>query len=666
MATLETPSTPGRLETLPTVVLDFICEILADCDSRRRSLFAFSLVNKRCCAVADRQRFERIQCKVRGSSELREDIERWTSLLETSQQFRHVRKVKVIGFMPPDSLETEEDWVVSLKVAVERSARYDREERAGEGSDHDGFFDPPVEPVMVDVAESHLDTQEAKKQHNEAWQPFADFISRLPALRDLVYSCADQVPPCLLAALHQHHPQSRLHVHTFALRSLLQKHDEIRDIDLDEYALITSPCLYSVLLYTSRGYITTGHVNYNHEALFAMASGVSPGLRHVRTNTIQAGNSPALLRAARAPRPEWRGFFMNNNGTTYAKGQLESISIIGQGSSVNLGVAAWARITDFRKLRSLEHATHESTTDDLNMLVLMASNGQLGQLRKLSLQLNASQHVYPYMEANLAVLLEHLPPLEELSITGPHGPMSLSAITRHQGASLQKLKLVPDQSTTAGVSTLAVVDSSHLVNQLQRYCPNLRQLELMLPRSKGDEREVALYQALGKFKSLTHLTILLDCCYQQWMNLHSIPPSRELIRDIFINATVDAALARSIFNFICTADPSAPSPLRVMRSSVLWCDYADIFGDSAIYNLLSWVGRSWLCQRYPRLDQTGEITVDEIQRSHRYEQIDITSDEWDDFSHGSELKQIWRELWPEKTDIRVTDCTSFPLMNASG
>ncbi len=45
------------------------------------------------------------------------------------------------------------------------------------------------------------------------------FLGQLPGLKDLVYACTHQVPACLLATLRQHHPRSRLHVHTFSLRN---------------------------------------------------------------------------------------------------------------------------------------------------------------------------------------------------------------------------------------------------------------------------------------------------------------------------------------------------------------------------------------------------------------------------------------------------------------
>ncbi|KAF7531828.1 hypothetical protein G7054_g8513 [Neopestalotiopsis clavispora] len=662
MATTPIPSSPSRLETLPTVLLDFICEHLANCDLGRKSLFAFSLVSKHCCTVADRQRFERIQLQVRGSSELREDIERLTTLLEAKERFRHVRKVKVVGFMPPDSPGDEKYRIIAKQQAVEDFVREDREDRAQEVCYHDTFLDPPKCPLWVDNAELHLATPEAKQKHNEAWQPFARMIARLSRLEDLVYSCADQVPPCLLAALHQHHPQSRLHVHTFCLRSLLQKYDEIRDIDPDEYTLITSPCLYSIVLYTSAGYITTGHINYNREALFAMVSGVSPGLKYVRTKFESCGNSPYVLRAVREGRPEWRGFFMNNEGMEHSQGQLEGISIIGQSDMAGLCPSDWARVTDFHNLRSLELLAMALTPGSLDaLLVCMDSSKQLRQLQRLSLEIDTDAISLTGLEARLAEFLERLPPLEELVISGPYGPQILSAITQHHGASLRKLELMPCEEGPRD-SCAPTVDLRSQVYELQEHCPNLRQLTLMLPRSKGDEQELALYRALGRFKFLTHLSIILLCSNQQQMD----PPSPEIARDAFINASVDASLARAIFNVICAANPSSPSVLRVMKTSVFLAGLVEYWYGRSFYRLMCWLGRSWLCQRYPRHDQTGEITVDEIDMGDRHTAWDEGMDDWDNVSHGEIYEQVWGELWPDQTDILVDKRSSFPLADISG
>jgi hypothetical protein len=81
------------LEILPLLALEFICEFLATCDSRRRSLFAFSLTSKRCCEVAVRQRFESIHFAVENAQQLEEVLARWKEILNTGLRTRLVRLI---------------------------------------------------------------------------------------------------------------------------------------------------------------------------------------------------------------------------------------------------------------------------------------------------------------------------------------------------------------------------------------------------------------------------------------------------------------------------------------------------------------------------------------------------------------------------------------------
>jgi hypothetical protein len=140
-------------------------------------------------------------------------------------------------------------------------------------------------------------TPQYKQAQREAWLPFAQFLGQLPGLTDLVYACINQIPACVLDALHQHLPRSRLHVRTFSLRSLYQERDQLDDIDPDEYLLATSSCLYSIRA-KCKPYDTWRRFSFNLEAVERMVvSGCAPRLRRVRS----AGPaSPAAARNAAA------------------------------------------------------------------------------------------------------------------------------------------------------------------------------------------------------------------------------------------------------------------------------------------------------------------------------------------------------------------------------
>lgn len=82
------PSSP--LENHPLLALESICEYLATSDSRRRSLFAFSLSSKRCCAVSDRQRFSKIRLLVEGRQSLESSLARCDDILRLGEKKRYV------------------------------------------------------------------------------------------------------------------------------------------------------------------------------------------------------------------------------------------------------------------------------------------------------------------------------------------------------------------------------------------------------------------------------------------------------------------------------------------------------------------------------------------------------------------------------------------------
>ena len=92
-------SPPIALEKLPPNIPEDICELLASCDRKRRSLFAFSLVSWRCYEAFTRHRFERIRLVAWGGEDLREKLGRWKDSLARHGGAPYVRQLKVAGSM---------------------------------------------------------------------------------------------------------------------------------------------------------------------------------------------------------------------------------------------------------------------------------------------------------------------------------------------------------------------------------------------------------------------------------------------------------------------------------------------------------------------------------------------------------------------------------------
>jgi hypothetical protein len=108
-------------------------------------------------------------------------------------------------------------------------------------------------------------TPENKTWGIDAWKPTAQLLATCAGLKDFYWASTDEVLRCVLDMLHNDLPRSRLHVHTLSVRSLFQERDRLHDMDDDEYALATSPSLYSVC--TASIYLhSDGNLYYNEEA----------------------------------------------------------------------------------------------------------------------------------------------------------------------------------------------------------------------------------------------------------------------------------------------------------------------------------------------------------------------------------------------------------------
>ncbi|KXX78783.1 hypothetical protein MMYC01_204432 [Madurella mycetomatis] len=141
-------------------------------------------------------------------------------------------------------------------------------------------------------------TPQHKQAQHEAWLPFERFIGQLPGPKDQVYACKQQISACVLAALHQHHPKSRLHEHDFGLRNVHRYPSHLEDIDADELALATSPCLYSIDGEPPIATCCAVQACYSSEAVASMVSGYGLALRRLTAPSFVAGRLTRRLLGA--------------------------------------------------------------------------------------------------------------------------------------------------------------------------------------------------------------------------------------------------------------------------------------------------------------------------------------------------------------------------------
>jgi hypothetical protein len=289
MATINVPL--SKFEGLPLTVLESICNSLASCDTGRRSLFAFSLASSRCCAAATRQRFERIDIAPKDRHQLDHILSRTKAILHIDERCKCVRRVRISG---QATLETEH---IDQYFWEQQSCAWTNPD-ADDCLEQDSFSKRTS--LEYFAGSQPACTPEIKSRAHDGWTPLAEFLGSCTGLKDLYWASTDQVPRCILTLLHDKLPKCRLHVHTFSLRSLYQHRNQLHDVDIDEYALATSPSLYSICV-KAMHVDTDGRLDYNQDAALQIVAGAAPSLTSVHMSQGVAADSIEYRAAVRLP-----------------------------------------------------------------------------------------------------------------------------------------------------------------------------------------------------------------------------------------------------------------------------------------------------------------------------------------------------------------------------
>jgi hypothetical protein len=650
-------STVSSLETLPLFVLERICEYLDDDSKKRRSLRAFSLTSRCCCAAAEAQRFCQIKLKILAPEELESGLRRCTEALNPGGRHRHVRRLKV-------------SWAMREEERRKKGLPRQDEEIDEDDDDDDDwnirhYFD------MYNFCRPSKGCMEGSEggsitDRPEAWMSLGRSISQLPGLQDLVWAYGSHVPRSVLSAVSAR--GCRLHMHCFRLGSLVQLRDSPQPIDPDDYALATSPSLSSIVVRVG-DFETDGMVNYNEEAVMRMVAGTAPSLAHVCLIQTRAGNSLAHREAIRLGKPAWSGFF--SPGTAEADqvpvlGSLQSLVFTGY---VSRGIDHWARLTNFTNLRCL---IMPWSLECGVALAAMATRGDFESLDTLGL--SAIEDESDQAQEALNRLLESLDPLQRLELSGYISNEAFDIVLRRHGGALRNLSMDPyrdDESRNP-----LVVFSEAVAQRLAEQCPNLEQVRLPVNRTRGDNRETGIYRALSRLPRLRRAFLRL---------LYSVGPDEEYwdeekdgeyplsfsfsdaeeipfvyLREAFSNSAIDATLALSIFNLI-----SSGGSLRYLRleSRRKMGRSAPASGIGQFQQVLRWFNRSWVCKR----DVRGRVTVGELDKKGSA----TAGEEWQYLSeepqyNGGEIYQkVFRDIWPQRTPEWWKDWKSLPFSSGA-
>lgn len=649
---MASPPPLSTLESLPSGILGEICGLLATDKIGRRGLFALSLTSAELSHETLRFRLRSIRLKVQDAAKLRRDLEDWREIFQVSGNAEYVRQLRIDGYMPQRGLDRPRSWSEQLYPSI-----YDTDnglwEDDGSFWGHRDF----LKPTFFRFAEAVL-TEEEKVKHEKEWSPLVSFIAKFPHLKEVVYTCENQILPSFLAALHSHPQKPRLHVHSFSLRSLFHDRSARQDIDADEYLLASSPCLTSIRArdsWTSDDGVSLW--GFNHEAILRMAAGVSPNLKSVSIHWSPPGMRPDDLSP---PNLAWPGFFPSNSvdsDSQASKGCLETLAFSGSGIISSLTIMNWHHHIDFTVLRSLHLRSRAIRFAALEALAEICKAGAFKSLECLVMLLNQTMGERPEQFYHVvAEVLASMPPLTQLKLSGAFSAEAFNAAIHTHGRSLRRLSLNPGRGY--GYGDIFVLTSSR-VEALSQGCPNVEDLELLTPRTHSDEEEARIYRAIGEMRHLDSVSLFLDCSRPVRQEDYddddddagALPLPAHCFRDPFINAAVDADLASDIMD--CLSLHRSP---RVIMLNTQGIDefQTDEALDDDFSVVESCLGSGWLRVKDTRPGREGEFCVTELRREERL--------------HGEEClkepncyKAILRSIWPDAKAYTKAEMKSFRL-----
>ena len=651
------------LENLPFPLLELICEYLAHCGSKRRSLLAFSLTSKRCYFASTRERFEKICVTACNRKTFRHDVKRLEEILDIDERMRYVRHVKVIGCI---SLFQDDVIIAETEYAsfLQRKLFAETEESENESEEDEGDFFTPSKRFLK--ACHHVTIPATRKEEaarNQEWLPLARLLERIPYLQDLVYAGLHQIPTCILTALHQRHPNTRLHVHSFSLDSLPHRTCEYAfdegwlcclDVRSNELLPISSPCLYSItVLYSD--------FHHSKEALLPIISTTAPRLKHVRMWHTPLPSSHDFLHAIQMPRQAWkRTLFYHREEVTWLSGPIKPVH------GLILDVLGLSNQSNSSQLRSLE-IQHGVSLEVIRKLTRIVEDGGLDSLSTLALWFPLVDVQQPNIDEAAGLLLQAIPPLEELRLTGPVANRTFTMVFQRHGETLRKLRFVPAHEVPMQVAPFVISDQ--YIYELSTRCPNLEEVELRIVRTGGDEREMSIYRALRSIRRLKHVKLFLDCShsslffgYNSFSQYFDEMLTARHIRETFVNSAVDSSLALAIFGAIF--DTTSTDQLQTLKLQPLVCGYVDEDRFSYdLFSIVNWIAKSWVCTRGSG-DNSGEIRVRDLEEYTGNLKVDL-----EEYDHGELYKRVWGELWPEENEGKgdwKENWRSFPLFSGQG
>ena len=622
----------------PPEILLSICEYLDP--SALRNLTA---VSKQINLVASTLLFQTIHINVLSREQLRLDIDCLTQQLTRSACLESVHHLRVDGTLPRE--KDDDGKLRHGPVPPWKEEEEDRLQQLWHVHGHIGG-DQDAQQIL---------------DEDSAWQPLARLITGLPALQDLVFACTNQFAPCLLEALHQDRSiQCRLYLDAFCLRSFNKS--EMQEY---EHELVTSPHLEGIA------------TRYKGHARVALA--LAPTLKSLYL--VQYPRYASIEDFTMAPAIITTTAHLNqfyNEEKIRRRCPLTRLQLLNQRFDEE-----WDELVDLSTLHTLvltwpiEHS----------ILTRLAANAPFKSLSELKVPINCwdERHSREPYSRSFTSFIRGIAPLRSLNIwANPLTSNILAAILEKHGKSLRRLSLA-----TFGHLESVRFDA-YQARELNRRCPSLRELEIKVPRSKGDIAEQAIYTALGSMPNLQQLRLNLDCenrtCVRTLANgeieilnnpswdefsQQSFPdqggdleinPRNGHVIDMLINCALDAKLAGEIFKCISSAKPPGAQRLASLRLSI---HGGAFFGEpnlqypadaNGVLQVVRRIERAWMLERR----DIGTLEVRELGgESDYYQGLDWgSSTRWMDREQEVLTAQVEPVSPPVIATLRSKNCPS--------
>ncbi|PWY66473.1 hypothetical protein BO94DRAFT_629030 [Aspergillus sclerotioniger CBS 115572] len=516
------------IDSLPVVVRREIPKFVLE--HSWRDLSALSQTSKEWHDIAAAELYKNLRIKFRNLPSLQQDISELCRLWQKKDWAS-----KFVTFRPP---ATEDSFLVGSLSEF-----------------HDSYF-------------GFLTEAEAYYQEND-WEPIISLISRLQHLRLFNYIVTNMFPTCLYQALERLHPNCQIDIWTpqspsLDLPGLGRAHRFVslgcnQPFDLN---ILSAPRLHTFhAVYTfdidPENRQRWVHIDEPFKFIFT-----APHLKHLIIDARDGrGENPFLI-----VKDEWQRF-TSESRLSPPTVSLDSLTFIRAPHEpyehILLNIST---MIDLSKFRSLDIGVHSQpailsqvapTLVGLERLYIH----MLPRNKQFKVHWDSTSEDATWDIEEMISTVQAFRPLRFLCMRGLLSFSSLDRILSHhttlEGLSLEASYRQRESPPPGEEHKYPISNGDHL-RSVAKLCPRLAELRLPVQRTKGNARECDIYRALGHVSQLHTVILDLDC------DLRPTPtgelpepgdreeqlPSPAYIRETLINAAIDEALVKSIFDLI--------------------------------------------------------------------------------------------------------------------